>query len=793
MTTIGDDEKQKHRNLTCVDIVKDAVGANPDEINEAKNQLVISKCTNILSLTLIKQAITDKFAKLNTTISNLGNKQTKIPSNIDYFFVDAAWGLYRIKKNINNNKVFKICATPATFTDPASRPPAEIYIDINNKFDLEQYGLNGSLTYNSNFLDTSNSISVNLKPINGTPYFPIDCNVNIKGSISNISESALFLNTHTLYKSIFHGNPKKKQFINTLPSQAQDKKLQKLRNLFVICKEIGDLMQAVCLEYLIKQPNSFLFNPNSALLTNDAVLAARSMLCNIPYIVSHTSGLIKYYIPGDPSEINKYYIQNYYENFINNNISVSNNLYLFNESEISNLKIKGDNSKFESTPLLQILVSKIKNIILKTSIIFSKDFEKFIYDNINVSSENNLKIFKLFFQSLSIPNIIYKLSDVPSKKKNQSNISLINSNYRKIFSTSFIKNSIDKIQLNDNSYSHLHEFINNYFQKNIENIKNDLQLPNFDINLFYEKIIKNGNIQTILSNDEIGNIFDDDKKPSDNLDLTTFLKRFAGPLSKKRKSRGGSSKKIKKSKNKKKTKKIKKIKKYKKTKYSKKNNIKYKKKSKKIKGGGADNKRQNLEETEEERNLKRKKAQEEQEENPEKITEEKYDSFDKYCELYQYIYINPYLYYYFITKPGALKEFMDKMFDPTYIQKDIYDLITITDDRLLDEQFEDSNESEITNNTFINNDSILKKNISRDIEYDDIDEYKAETITTIKLLEAIQMSPIGPLPVEDVEMAQATLLDSNSKSEDSGQQKQQSPQQVLTLQPFPEYYNEMEI
>ena len=208
MTTIGNDEQQKHINLTCVDIVKDAVGANLDEINEAKNQLVIKKCDNILSLTLIKQAITDKFAKLNTTISNLGNKQTKIPSNIEFFFVDAAWGLYRIKKNIDNDKVFKICATPATFTDPASRPPAEIYIDINNEFDLDQYGLNGSLTYNSNFLDTSNSISVNLEPNDGTPYFPIDCSVNIKGSISNISNSASFLNRCPLYKSIFHGNPK---------------------------------------------------------------------------------------------------------------------------------------------------------------------------------------------------------------------------------------------------------------------------------------------------------------------------------------------------------------------------------------------------------------------------------------------------------------------------------------------------------------------------------------------------------------------------------------------------------
>jgi uncharacterized protein YfbU (UPF0304 family) len=91
-TNIVSNNISEHVNLTCVDIIKDGVGANPTELNNAIKDVVQPNCQNILSLTLIKQAITDKYAKLNTTIENFGNKQTKITSNVDYFFIDAAWG-----------------------------------------------------------------------------------------------------------------------------------------------------------------------------------------------------------------------------------------------------------------------------------------------------------------------------------------------------------------------------------------------------------------------------------------------------------------------------------------------------------------------------------------------------------------------------------------------------------------------------------------------------------------------------------------------------------------------------
>ena len=35
MTTIGEEE-EKHKNLTCVDIIKDAIGANLTQINNAR-------------------------------------------------------------------------------------------------------------------------------------------------------------------------------------------------------------------------------------------------------------------------------------------------------------------------------------------------------------------------------------------------------------------------------------------------------------------------------------------------------------------------------------------------------------------------------------------------------------------------------------------------------------------------------------------------------------------------------------------------------------------------------------
>ena len=773
MTTTEDNEK--HRNLTCVDIVKDAVGANPYEINIAKNQVVIPDCKDTLSLTLIKEAITDKYAKLNTTIENFGNKQVKITSNVDFFFVDAAWGLDRIQKNINNNKDFKICATPATFTDPATRPSAEIYININDSFNLENYGLDGLLTYNSNFGTNDNLINVKLKPIKHDIYHEINCDVDIKGSLLNIYEPTNnIIKTQPLYKSIFHGNPKKKQFINKNINN-NSIVLQKLRNLFIVCKEIGDLMQAVCLEYLIKQKNNIhnISNLNTALLTNDAVLAARSLLCKIPYIVSHTSGLIKYYIPGESSEINKYYIKNYYENFVNNNESVSNNLYLFNDSHIHELSIKNDNTKFKSTIFLEKFVSKIKNIITITNIIFSQEFIQYINEKIDIKEENNLKIFKIFFSSLSIPNIVYKLSDVPNKT--QTNKSLINSNYKKIFSKIFSKNLDDSIILSDKvSKIPLSNFINNYFNENSRNIIENLRAKNleksiisnestfdgysnFNISLFFNNVILKGNIVSILNNDNIDDILEDDKKISGNLNLYEFLKAYS-----KKQFRGGLSKKInnyKKSKKPNKSKKLKKSKKYKKTKYSKKYNkkkLKYNKKTKKfLSKGGVGVKRKLDDET---------------------ISPDEYDSFDIFCELYQYIYINPYLYYYFLKTPQYLKEFIDNIFNEDYIQKKIYNVITNElDEKILDDKFKDSNDMQISSNEFITNADILKPYISRGIEYEDIDQHKAETFTTLNLLKAIQYqiqpssSDIAELPNasqqpnlnDPEELPQAPPLDNN--------------------------------
>ena len=734
MTTIY--EEQKHRNLTCVDIVKDALGANPTEINDAINQLVIhAGCKDNLSLTLIKKAITEKYTKLNTTIENFGNKQVKITSNVDYFFIDAAWGLDRIKKNINNNKVFKICATPATFTDPSTRPSAQIYFDINDSFDLQKYGLDGSLIYNSDFTTNRNSVNVKLKPIkNNDIYHEINCDVNIKGSLLGCYQpTKSIITSRPLYKSIFHGNPKKKKFINEYVNNDSPSQIKKLRNLFVMCKEIGDLMQAVCLEYLIKQPDNInnISNLNSALLTNDAVLAARSLLCKIPYIVSHISGLIKYYIPGDSSEINKYYIKNYHENFVNNNESVSYNLYLFNNSHIDQLSIKNDNTKFKSSIFLEKFVSKIKNIITITNIIFSDNFIKYIYEKTDIDEENNLKIFKIFFSSLSIPNIIYKLSDISSKT--QSNRSLVNINYKKIFSKFFAKNLEDSIKLSD-SYISLNNFINNYFNEISAKIIQNLQSKNLEksiisgeltfdgysnlnISLFFNDIILKGNIVSILNNDNIDDKLDDDKKISGNLNLYEFLKAYS-----KKQFTGGISKKINnnKNKNKKKTKKFKKTKKYKKTRYSKKYNkkkCKYNKKTTKSSNRGG---------------MKRKLQDE-------TISVIEYESFDIFCELYQYIYINPYLYYYFIKTPQNLKNFIQNIFNETYIQENIYNLITNElDEKVLDDKFQESNEIQILNNEFITNADILKPNFSNRIEYEDIDEYKAETLTTINLLNAIQ-------------------------------------------------------
>ena len=82
---------QDHINLNCVDIVKDAINANKNQIKLSRNDLVIKgNCSDSPNLIKVKEAITNSYEKLFPILNN-GSRNTKVNVNISNFFIDAGW------------------------------------------------------------------------------------------------------------------------------------------------------------------------------------------------------------------------------------------------------------------------------------------------------------------------------------------------------------------------------------------------------------------------------------------------------------------------------------------------------------------------------------------------------------------------------------------------------------------------------------------------------------------------------------------------------------------------------
>lgn len=426
MTTI---DLNDQINLNCLDIVKDSEGANIYQINEAKNDLVLGSCDNSPNLTIVKNSIINSYEKLFPIINN-GNKSTKINVNLKNFFIDAGWGKKIINRYLSfesTDDEFYYCQTPATYSDPGKRPRATKTIEINHTFDLKQLGLNAKVTYKSDELNskTNSFIEIIIEPVNGDPYDKINCKLNSKQiiveSLSNTKPN----------KHLFQGNRKKKEYINQ-NYKNYTTQYRKNRNAFVICKEIGDTMQAMCLQYILqnnKNPNSqdeatYL---NSALLTNDSVLAARSMTLGIPYILlSAATGLVKYYMPGDKKFVNASFFETYISNALLNN---KQQLDLLEEWKMDNgiIKIAASIDSYYFNQDLRNLVNRFKECIENCNNLLNlinSNFEK-----IDFSDDNTLKNFKILTSLLTVKKMVFKV-----KEK-----FIINNKFKEFLNNSFLK------------------------------------------------------------------------------------------------------------------------------------------------------------------------------------------------------------------------------------------------------------------------------------------------------------------------------------------------------------------
>jgi hypothetical protein len=713
--------------LTCVDIIKDGFGIKKNIIQKLADLVSTNKncSSDNLDLQKIKEAITDNFAKLSTTVNNFQFKNKKIKTNIEKFFIDAAWSARRIDRELDNNDLdYKICITPGTFTDPATRSKnkqRDEYIDISDSFNLSIYNLNCTITLISDFTNNEATITLILKS-NDNLFPPFECKINKKGTIVYINTSNQFYN-NKIIKNVFYGNAQKRQYINNNinNNNLRNANVNKIAiaSLFVVCKEIGDLMQVICMNQIINSNSNPEFtNLNSAILTPDAVLAARASLLGVPYIVSHSkSGLIKYSVQSDSEEINKNYINIYYKNFIDNNKSIIDSLQLFDESNIKKLKVKGNYDKnFSYTPELKVLVDRLKNVIETTEEIF-ENFNNYIINNIDVKNDENLKYFKIFFESLSVPNIIFRGSSLPGKFANK-NINYINSNYKKVFGTFLTKNLENTITLKNGSET-LNQFIKNYFGQNLSHLN------------FFQNNIIHGTISRII---------DDTRE----YDLYSFLlnkciaTRQRGGIKKTKKKQYYKSKKTIKNIKKRKTKKI--------------------NKNETFGAGLQPNPRQSLS-SRRLSLLSRRLSKQSAKQSAKQSTKLKsklnqlthslvetydhnklYECYDIFCGIFPYININPYLYYKLISNDALFIQLIVQLLvknDNIEFENFLYNLIIDLSDSILNNEFNNN----AYENEFLYNTQIIKSRFveinDKYIEKEYIDEETDENYSTITLIDKI--------------------------------------------------------
>ncbi len=578
-------------NLNCVDIKKDAISANLKQIYNARDDLVLgNKCSDSPNLDIIKKAITNSYEKLFPIINN-GNKNSKININIQYFFFDAGWSDKVIDRYLclDSTTIYK-CQTPATYSDPGPRPFATNSININHTFNLKDIALNAKVTYESSGIFTLNKstskIKIIIDPINKNPFNKIDCFLNYKHDIVSFNPGSNRLS------KLFKGNNQKSKYINENLSKYNTDIYIKNRNAYVICKEIGDTMQALCLKYILNNTKNNddykdLSDNNCALLTNDAVLAARSLTFAIPFIVLNAAaGLVKYYFPGNIESVNASFFETYISNALQSNDDQLNLLDEWRTKYLNRkiIKIKGSDDKYWFNQKLNTLFDKFFtcinncNKILK---ILNSNFKK-----IDFSDDENLKKLKIFTSLLSVQKMIFKVNSkfiINNKFKEFLNKSLLN-----------ILNSDNKIKI----YNDIPKQPIGLFSQIKKKILDYIYKPPPPITQYTSEIIALDDFITNLLQDYpilefYNNLKENEFKVNNDLTLSQFIIRYCKEEDKVSGGKKFKSQKKKYKKYNKKSKKYKKSKqnkkKYKFIKKSKKKYKKYNKKSKKIRAGAKRN------------------------------------------------------------------------------------------------------------------------------------------------------------------------------------------------------------
>ena len=236
---------------------------------------------------------------LDDSIEKINKDQQKIlPSEVTNIFIDASM---KPKKYVKADS-YKIIETPASNIDPGGREDTTHFAPSSSiNINLHKYGFKKDSVFeynqdkNKKFGDTLyNYISIFLDSEN---YFQglIDRNGNIYNDESEIYIDGEKIDINMDY---FKGNEVKNSYIKHNYTTKENKDII---NLLIFFKELGDTMQAIIIEYLLKYVFSTYTSANTCLLTIDTILATRSKMLNVPYLLKSNS-ILTYFTPLDPKE-----------------------------------------------------------------------------------------------------------------------------------------------------------------------------------------------------------------------------------------------------------------------------------------------------------------------------------------------------------------------------------------------------------------------------------------------------------------------------------------------------------
>jgi len=330
MTTF--DSLQKHQILNCGDMKKDGKelpnitgrpifkqaanfitgrdceidGKNFDELKSIINLQILDNVKKYCFGTLLPIP-EDEVSSNNYTNVTFINKNSRkvVPINVTNAFIDAAMdpSKYFIANTIN------ICETPASNIDPGSRKDNNsFYPNENKNYLLNSYGFRegsqfnyrknmdkGQYKYIEIILDSNNYFEglVDRKGKIGDEY-----SVCLAGTVYTQSNSG---NYSDIFKNLFQGNTEKNTYIEKNKTTNNDE-IIKLCTLLIFFKELGDTTQPIVINRLFE--DRVIIKDNSCLLTIDTILACRSALLNVPYLLNSNS-IITYYAAIDESNYEK--------------------------------------------------------------------------------------------------------------------------------------------------------------------------------------------------------------------------------------------------------------------------------------------------------------------------------------------------------------------------------------------------------------------------------------------------------------------------------------------------------